>query len=621
MEIDAYFQDDYHVSRNLTANIGLRWEAHPAVWTKDGLMNSFDYKNDAMVMAAPPATLIAKGYTTQAIITNMQNIGAVYETPQQAGMPADTLMKDYMFTFGPRIGLAYQLFGGKHGTVLRGAYGRYIYPEPIRNYMQGHQANNPIVVTYSKSYTAANQSPDGLPNYLLRNPQTVAMGTNSASVVDSTSTTAITPGVSVFANSPAMPPDYVTQVNVTLEQSLRWNSALRISYLWNHGTNLDHMFSINNHPSAFVWESAYGIVPPTGTTIGSNQYSATATGPYDQKTWGANSWEVKNGWSNDSALQASYQRLYHNGIAYQVNYVWSKPMRFGGNWNRDSTTFPVANYLGTLGSAGSWTSPYGTVASAVNPPAMPSGSMPWQEYHALDRWEGYVVDTAIPKHHITFNGIVDLPFGRGKRFLGNANRLLDELIGGFEIAGSGSVLSQDFAVTATNWGPTNPLKVYKHGAKITDCRSGTCIPAYEWFNGYVAPTANANVSCTGKCISGMPTDWAPYQIPIDNTAGTNNVLMTLTNGKSSTIAYSPGPLGANPFSHTVLDGPFNYTVDLSMFKVFPITDTVHLRFNMDAFNALNVQGFNNPNVTDGTENMTSSYNTPRQLQFTLRLQF
>jgi hypothetical protein len=381
------------------------------------------------------------------------------------------------------------------------------------------------------------------------------------------------------------------------------------------------MFSINNHPSAFVWESAYGIVPPTGTTIGSNQYSATATGPYDQKTWGANSWEVKNGWSNDSALQASYQRLYHNGIAYQVNYVWSKPMRFGGNWNRDSTTFPVANYLGTLGSAGSWTSPYGTVASAVNPPAMPSGSMPWQEYHALDRWEGYVVDTAIPKHHITFNGIVDLPFGRGKRFLGNANRLLDELIGGFEIAGSGSVLSQDFAVTATNWGPTNPLKVYKHGAKITDCRSGTCIPAYEWFNGYVAPTANANVSCTGKCISGMPTDWAPYQIPIDNTAGTNNVLMTLTNGKSSTIAYSPGPLGANPFSHTVLDGPFNYTVDLSMFKVFPITDTVHLRFNMDAFNALNVQGFNNPNVTDGTENMTSSYNTPRQLQFTLRLQF
>jgi hypothetical protein len=627
MEFDAYVQDNYHVSRDLTLNLGLRWEAHPAAWTKYGLMNSFDYKNDAMVLATPPATMIAGGYTTQAIITNMQNIGVVFETPGQAGMPADTLLRNYMLTLGPRFGFAYQLFGGRQGTVLRGAYGRYIYPIPIRSFLQWHQENPPISVGYTQSYTAANQSPDGLPNYLLRNPQSVIMGVNSSNVVNSTTVNAILPGgVANTANPVSMPPDYVTQLNLTLEHSLKGNSAVRISYLWNHTTNTDHYYDINNHPSTFVWEAAYGIVPPTGTTIGSNLYAATATGPYDQTTWGGNALSVKNGWTNDSALQASYQRLFHRGIAYQIYYVWSKPLRFGGNWANDSTTYPYANFQGVLGSKGSWSSPYGTVITPAPPPAPAAGALPWQEYHALDKFEQYIVDTAIPKQHIIFNGIVDLPFGRGKRFLGNANRLIDELVGGFQIAGDGNILSQDFGLTSSNWGPTNPLTVYKHGVKITDCRSGTCLNAYEWFNGYVAPTANANVSCTSKCLSGLPASWVPYQTPIDNTPGTtnygaNNVLMQLSNGNTSTVAYSPGPSGINPFSRTYLNGPMNYTVDLSVFKVFPIRETLNLRFNVDAFNALNVQGYNNPNATDGTENMTSSYNTPRQVQFTLRLQF
>jgi hypothetical protein len=89
--------------------------------------------------------------------------------------------------------------------------------------------------------------------------------------------------------------------------------------------------------------------------------------------------------------------------------------------------------------------------------------------------------------------------------------------------------------------------------------------------------------------------------------------------------YSPGPFGANPFSHTILNGPINWTIDASLFKVFPITEKVNLRFNFDAFNALNVQGYSNPNTTDGTEavapQVASSYNTPRQLQFSMRLTF
>jgi len=654
-EFDAYFQDNWHVSRNLTANLGLRWEDHPAAWTKYGLYNAFDYKNDAMVLQAPFSTLIAEGYTTQAIENNMAYNGAKYETPQQAGMPS-VLMRNYPLTFSPRVGLAWQPFNGKHGTVIRGAYGRYIYPMPTRSFLKNVIGNNPLVAGYSQNFNSAAQT-DGLPNAELRYPSNGTaswqyptstqamssflpiMGENSTNNVNSATTTSLLPGTSLWNNSSSMPPDFVTQMNFTIEQPLKGNTALRLTWLWSHGTNLDHYYYINNHPSSFVWETAYGIVPPTGgaSVIGTsaqNTYSSTATGPYDQTTWGGNTYDVKDGWSNDNAFQATYQRLY----------VWSKPFRLGGNYFRDGTVDPLANYEGVLGSAGSWNTNaianevVSPVTAPYIPKAGPQGTLPWQEYHSLVKFEEYKVDTAIPKQHITFNGIVDLPVGRGKKFLGGVNRFEDEIVGGWQIAGDGQVVSQDFGITSSNWGPTNPIKYYKNGVTVTDCSGSQCQKEKMWFNGYIVPTAAA----MGK-ISGLPSGYtagtaaspaysSPIAVTINPQTGAftgtnNNVNIVLANGTVQTQqGYSPGPLGSNPYSQTILNGPINYSVDLSLFKVFPITEKTMLRFNVDAFNALNIQGYGNPNGTTGEiafqpNGLSSSYNTPRQLQFTLRLQF
>ncbi|MFP5208862.1 MAG: carboxypeptidase regulatory-like domain-containing protein [Acidobacteriota bacterium] len=643
MEFDLYFQDNYHITRNLTLNLGLRYEAHPAPWMKYGMMMSFDLKNDAIVLATTPQNLIAEGFTTQAIIDNLKNDGAKIETSQQAGMPAGVLVNNYDFTFGPRVGIAWQPFGGKYGTVVRGAYGRYIYPTPMRSTYVGINKNVPFKAGYSRSYTSASQSPDGLPNYLMRAPQTATgpvtegtpiMGINSANVVDSTTVNSILPGMSINSLNPKYPPNYVTQTNLTVEQPLKGNSALRISWLYTHGQNLDQAFEYNYHPSSYVWEMKTGITAPNGgvSTIGTNQYSSTATGPYDNVTWGSGSYmEQKSGWSNNNALQVNYQRLFHHGVAYQISYVWSKPFRVGGNWNRDNLIYPSADFANSGISV--MTPSYGTVYTPDLGPAQPSGTAPYAYYRAMNRFLNYTVDTATPKHHVEFNGIIDLPFGRGKRFFGNANRFLNELLGGFQIAGDGHVVSEDFTVTNTNWGPTNPLHVYKHGARVTDCRSGVCYRNFEWFNGYVAPTAIAGNACAGsstKVVTGLPSGWAPYQSPIDTTCtatstdkyyGQNPVNITLANGKTGEIGFAPGPAGTNPYSHTVLNGPFNWTADASLFKVFPIKETVNLRFNMDVFNAFNVQGYNNPSGTDGVETMLSSHNTPRQVQFTLRLSF
>lgn len=638
MEFDAYFQDNYRVTKNLTINLGLRYEAHPAIWTKYDLSVGFDLKNNALVTSKSISNYVNTGYTTQAIITNLQNIGVKFETASEAGFPSK-MIRDYNFTFGPRIGFAYQPFNGKHGTVIRGAYGRYIYPIPIRSAYQNLVTSLPYTTGstgYNQSYTAANQSPDGIANYLLRSTQSVVMGVNSANVVNTNKTDAILPGTAMWTMSPNYAPDFVTQTSFTIEQSMKGNSALRVSWLWTHGTNLDHAYYYNNHPSTYAWEMITGTAVPKGTVIGSNQYAATATGPYDQTTWGNSVWDTKNGWSNDNALQANYQRLFKHGIAYQLSYVWSRPFRLGGNVTRDSKVYTAANYV--TKTLGTMTPSYGSVISSIAPPARPAGIAPYAEWHDLDKYEEYMIDSAIPQQHIRFNGIVALPFGRGKAFLGNANRLVDELVGGFQIAGNGNILSQVFQ-PGSHWGQMAPLRVYKQKVKVNDCRSGVCHPAYQWFNGYVAPTAISGNACatTSKVVSGLAPDYAPLSSPIGTACnptdpaykyfGTDSVDVTLLDGtKLQGVTFSPGPQGNNPLDKTFIRGPINYTVDLSIFKLFTITERANVRLNVDAFNALNVQGYNNPNTGDGIEaiapnGVSSSYNTPRQVQFTLRLTF
>jgi hypothetical protein len=58
-------------------------------------------------------------------------------------------------------------------------------------------------------------------------------------VVNTGSINSILPGQAISSLSPSYAADYVTQMNATIEQPLKGNAALRITWLWAHGTNLD----------------------------------------------------------------------------------------------------------------------------------------------------------------------------------------------------------------------------------------------------------------------------------------------------------------------------------------------------------------------------------------------
>jgi hypothetical protein len=599
IEYDSYFQDNWRVNQRLTLNLGLRWEAHPAPRAAQDYLVTFEPASRALALPRPIDYYIKEGLTHEALVTNLRNLGVRFMSFEEAGRPSRGFFSSNA-NFMPRLGVAYTPPFGRNGTVIRGGYGVYIYPVPIRNSIRYLTASYPFTASYSQNFTAASQSPDGLPNFLLRHPLTIITGVNSRDVVNSNSTNALLPGISTGTVPAAKyPPARVQEANFTIEQPFRDGSVFRASYVFTHGENLDQNYLFNNAPSTYVWQVTTGTIPPTGT------FAGVATRPYDQRTWGNITQSTKFGFSNDSALQFNYQRPYRNGVGYQIFYVYSRAFRVGGNTFRDNILYPAANFA---------------------PGFIPQGMNPGTQFEPsreFNRWQNYRPDTAIPLHRVSFNGIADVPFGKGRRFLKNSNRFLDALVGGYQVAFVGTVVSQSFQVSNTNWGATNPIKLYKDSAPVTDCRSGVCRQAYLWFNGYLPPTV---INATSRGVQGVPSDYQPYLAPINNTPGmpnfgNNNVPVRLANGQQVFTAYSPGPAGANPFNAMVLQGPKNFQTDISLYKEFLLTERVRLRFNVDAFNAFNIQGRTNPNASDGLLQLQTSYWTPRQIQFTGRLSF
>jgi hypothetical protein len=111
------------------------------------------------------------------------------------------------------------------------------------------------------------------------------------------------------------------------------------------------------------------------------------------------------------------------------------------------------------------------------------------------RFLTYARDTGIPKHRVKWNWIADLPFGKGKWIGKNAGGVLNRLIGGWQVAGLGSLGSTYFSLPTSNWNFVGPVEVYGYKYPIQNCTSGVCVPGYLWWNGvYNRPISEMNSS-------------------------------------------------------------------------------------------------------------------------------
>ncbi|MBM3727576.1 MAG: hypothetical protein FJW40_19425 [Acidobacteria bacterium] len=603
-EYALYFQDNYRVSPRLTLNLGLRWEYWPAFREKNNVLSTFDSRRRAIVLGTDINTMYRLGATAPSIVNRLESLGARFISHQEAGL-SQSLMASTKRDIGPRIGFAYQGGSGAGRFVLRGGYRISYFPIPLRPWSARMRSNAPLTARFRASETDATLSPDGIGNIGLRRAPVVIAGQNSREVVTLTNANALTRGsvlASYFAGT--QPDPRVHDWNLTIEKEVMPDTVARASYIGNHGAFLEQFNRYNEPTPDYIWFASTARPLPTG------EFANVARRPFDQTVYGTVEEYRKSGWSNFNGIQLELERRYAKGFAYQIFYVMGNALGAGGQ-----------DFSGT------------SIISAPNQ-FMP-GLVP-DDIDARNRLLNYQRDTGVPKHRVRWNWIADLPFGKGKRFGGNAGGVLDRFIGGWQVAGLGTLRSNYFALPTGTYPTGTPIELYGYKHPIQDCRSGACRPGYLWWNGYIPANRINSTDAQGRPngVMGVPPNYkaasAPL-IPVGTTAApanmpagtnlsqfwdTNTVWIPLNNGTVQRAVFNDG---LHPWRQQYLPGVRQWGVDASLFKTVHITESVRLRLNADFFNLFNTPGNQNAIGGDGILSTLNSGNAAREVQLTLRL--
>jgi hypothetical protein len=219
---------------------------------------------------------------------------------------------------------------------------------------------------------------------------------------------------------------------------------------------------------------------------------------------------------------------------------------------------------------------------------------------------------------------------------GTPGRVLDRIIGGWQIAGIGTLRSNYFSLPTNIYPNGNKIEIYGYKYPIQDCRSGACTPGYLWWNGYIPANQINSVGANGRPngVMGVPDSYRPAgqplipagttALPPNAPAGTNMVSFWDTNTvwiplKNGTIQRTAFNDGLHPWRQQYLPGVRSWVQDASLFKTVPITEQVLLRFNADFFNVFNMPGNPNSIGGNGILGTRNSGVGARELQLTLRL--
>jgi hypothetical protein len=598
-EYAGYFQDNWKVTPRLTLNLGVRWEFYPAIREGNNILTGFDPATRSIINGVPLERMYELGVTSPVIVKNFTDIGVKFVLPQDVGLP-ETMVHSNPRDFGPRAGFAYKLGSGNRASVIRGGYSLFGFPVPLRTFNARMRQNAPLNARFQQNFNSSAQSPDRLPNYMLRNVPPVIAGVNSTDVLDPNTPGGVARGsflTSYF--DPSQPTTRAHEWNITVEREILSNTVVRASYIGTHGSKLDQFYTFNDQPNAYVWFTNTGLPLPTG------EFSGTARRNFDQTTYGAIESYRKTGWSNYSGFSGELQRRFSKGYAFQFFYVLSNAARAGGD---------------------GWSSDFITESNMYLRGAVPD------DLQERNRFLNYRRDVELPKHRLRWNWIMDLPFGRGKPLLGNAGGVLDRVVGGWQIAGFGSLRSNYWTLPTGNWGELGNVEIYGTQYRIEDCRSGQCIPGYLYYNGYIPAHRINSVDAQGRPngVMGVPSNYTPahrpvFPTPADGGAAndpnrqfyeSNTVFVPLRDGALQRTTIDTN---LHPWRNQAVPGPWTKGLDASIFKNTRLTERVVLRFNADFFNVLNMPGLNQPDSSSGILSLQNSANEARQLQLTLRL--
>ncbi|HTM47115.1 MAG TPA: carboxypeptidase-like regulatory domain-containing protein [Bryobacteraceae bacterium] len=266
---DFFATEEWKARSNLTLNLGVRYELHPAWSEASGRQAVFDIASGKIVVPDGAlnrvSPLLPAGY-----------VGVIEASG--AGYDATRILKNDYNNLAPRIGLAWRPWGPN--TVVRAGFGIFydIVPRAV-------SAGGAPFVINEPGFT----NPTPVPTLML--PQVFP-----SSVAGPTSISLPT------AYRADLRDPYSMQYNLTVEHQ-RWNTGFRISYI---GTNTRQ------------GEWGYNYNQP----VPDNRPYVDKPRPFPK--YPAFSY-VSNGAGHQyHSLTMEAERHYANGLAYQLSWVWAR---------------------------------------------------------------------------------------------------------------------------------------------------------------------------------------------------------------------------------------------------------------------------------------------------------
>ena len=299
---ESFAQDEFHLLRNLTVNVGVRWEVFRQPIDANGELNNFDPAayNPANAVSIDPV----KGQINLIPNTPNPTQGSLLNGIIIAGRGSrfgDKVANENMNNWEPRIGLAWDPFG-KGKTSIRTGFGISHDFIAYGNYESNIFTNPP----FNSSISIPEGSSGGNLVY-------VPMDTPGAAVPFISALPRNLRIVGLPFNTP-----YTEQWSLDVQHEVAKNTVVDVGYFGAAGHHLSGFIDLNQ-PQVGAYVTQLGMTAPITTSGQSARLNAIR--PF--LGYGAISDFVNIFGSNYSALQASLQRTWRDGSLVKVNYTWS----------------------------------------------------------------------------------------------------------------------------------------------------------------------------------------------------------------------------------------------------------------------------------------------------------
>jgi hypothetical protein len=384
-----FLQDDWRINSRLTLNLGLRYEwESPLNERYNRSVTDYDFQTPNPIEPRARANY-ANNPIPELPAANFRTPGGLRFAG--IGGVGRNLWNADRNNFAPRIGIAYKLF---NRTVLRTGYGVFFDTVGVDREdpnQSGYSQSTNIIPSLDNGLTFQASLSNPLPGGLIVPP-----GSSQGLA------TFLGRGLNYFLPQTRNP--YMQRWSMTIQQALPGRTVLEVGYVGNRGNRIGVTRDMSPVPGQYLSTSPlrdqdrinfltaavrnpfFGIPEFAGTGLG-NQNTNRLALLQPLPHFGAVNTTDSIGYSWYHSFQAQLEKRFSKGFTIQGAYTWSKFME-------------ATNFL-----------------------------------NQQDLFLEEVISSSDFPHRLTAVGIYDLPIGKGRRFLTNSNRLVDGILGGWQIQG------------------------------------------------------------------------------------------------------------------------------------------------------------------------------------------